>query len=150
MLQRQRAFTLIELMIVIAIIGILAAIAIPAYQDYVRKSRRTDATVAMSKIQQAQEKWRASNATYTATLSNLGITSSATDNGYYAISIGTNCSTNPATGTPTTTAYCVNATAQNAQTGDKSACRTLRLEVSNGNANIYDNTTGTNQTCVSK
>ena len=38
-----RAFTLMELMIAVAIIGILAAIAYPSYQDYVRKSNRTEA-----------------------------------------------------------------------------------------------------------
>ncbi len=51
-----RGFTLIELMIVVAVIAILAAIAYPSYQDSVRKSRRADAKAALLDLAQFMER----------------------------------------------------------------------------------------------
>ena len=56
MKQAQQGFTLMELMVTVAIVGILASIAIPSYQDSVRKSRRADATAVLLGLANAMER----------------------------------------------------------------------------------------------
>lgn len=60
----QRGFTLIELMIVVAIVGILASIAYPAYQDSVLKGRRAEARTALLELMQQQERYMTQRGTY--------------------------------------------------------------------------------------
>jgi prepilin-type N-terminal cleavage/methylation domain-containing protein len=58
--KNKKGFTLIELMIVVAIVGILAAIAIPAYLDYTVKSKITEVTTAMDALAQSASEYHAS------------------------------------------------------------------------------------------
>ncbi len=114
-------FTLIELLLVVAVVGILAAIAMPAYSGYIQKSRRTDATVAMRAVQFAQEKYRGNNTTY-GSLLQIGMPAT-TESGYYTIAVSSE----------TATGYVVTATAVagKSQTSD-TGCTTIQLQQSAG------------------
>ncbi len=73
---RQKGFSLIELMIVVVIIGILSAVAIPAYFHYIVSTRQTDAVQTLMQIKSAQERYYALKDSYANTIGNLdGFTS---------------------------------------------------------------------------
>jgi type IV pilus assembly protein PilE len=80
-----RGFTLIEMMIVLTIVAILAAIAYPAYTNAITKARRSDAIDALLNIQSLQEKYRANNPTY-GTLVQIGAAANSADN-YYTLAL---------------------------------------------------------------
>lgn len=97
--KRSSGFTLMELMVVIAIIGVLAGVGYPSYSSYITKGKRSDAKAALALLQMAQEKYRANNPSY-GTLTQININATSPD-GYYTIAVPTNTSTAySATATP--------------------------------------------------
>jgi type IV pilus assembly protein PilE len=70
-LKISKGFTLLELMIVVAVIGVLAMIAYPSYQTHVMKSRRTEAKTGLLALAQAQEEYRGEHNVYADTLTVL-------------------------------------------------------------------------------
>jgi type IV pilus assembly protein PilE len=135
---RSRAYgmTLIELLVSMAIVGILAAIAYPSYQAYMVKSNRTDATRALTLDAQALERCYSQNFTYLGcpAVSTL-VTASA--NGYYSVSI-------PAT-TLTASSYLITATPAVGSTQNNDAqCTSFSLDSSGTQTSTG---TATSQTC---
>ena len=120
-----KGFSLIELLIVITIIGILAAIVFPNYSTYVQKGHRTDAISSLINLEAAQENYRFSNASYATTFVQLqsyssGITSTSPLS-YYSLSISA----------VTSTGYTLTATATGAQASD-TTCATITITLAAG------------------
>lgn len=143
-----RGFTLIELMIVIIIIGILAAVAIPAYNSSVQKSRRTDAKNGLLDLATREEKFYSVTNTYSSQMSDLypgqtgtSLTVQTSGTAYYTLSVPT---VTAASGASATAAY-FQATAApisgGAQAND--ACGTFTID-SNG---VTSNTGNTATNC---
>jgi type IV pilus assembly protein PilE len=88
---RPAGFTLVELMVVVAIATILFALAVPSYMSYVRQSRRTEARTAVLDLAGREERYFSTNgATYANTTANLGYSGAfpvAVGSGYYSITV---------------------------------------------------------------
>ena len=71
-MKNEQGFTLLELMIVVAIVGFLAAIAYPSYTNYVTKAKRSAGQSMLTQVASRQEQFFMDNKTYTADLTKLG------------------------------------------------------------------------------
>ncbi|HWL61926.1 MAG TPA: type IV pilin protein [Steroidobacteraceae bacterium] len=112
-MNKQRGFSLTELMITVAIIGLLAAIAYPGYTSHVRKTRRNMAAACLQENAQYLERWYTSNLTY------VGAAARACPpelDGFYTVAVDA----------PSAREYTVTATPQGAQTKD--SCGTLKVD----------------------
>ncbi|MBS1959639.1 MAG: prepilin-type N-terminal cleavage/methylation domain-containing protein [Bdellovibrionales bacterium] len=83
----QKGFTLVELMIVVAIIGILSTIAVPQYQKFQARSKQTEARIALGSIYTLETSWLADNSSYSGCLGNIGF---ARDGARFFYAVGFN------------------------------------------------------------
>ena len=89
-MKNQRGLTLIELMTVVAIVGILSAIVVPSYLEQVRRGRRASATAMLHEVLQHQERFYSENNTFTDDMEDLGYGAGPTylsENGTHTITL---------------------------------------------------------------
>ncbi len=135
-----RGFTLIELMIVVAVVGILTAIAYPSYTEYVQRGHRADARAGLLQAQQWLERAATATGVYPTTLPAALTWSGDTTKRYdIAFQAGN-----------TNAAYTLTAVPKGAQTGDKCGTYTLSNTGVRGAAGKKSGESGYNPDCWSK
>lgn len=130
--RQEKGFSLIELMIVVVIIGILAAIAVPSYQEHLAKSRRADAQAALASVANALERNFTVTGRYdddvngnvVTILGLYGRTTVGDSGAYYNLSFNTTLG-DDGTSTLARNAYTLHAHPTGSQTGDR--CGVLSL-----------------------
>ena len=116
-----RGFSLLELMIVVAVAAIIAAIATPIYKEQTRKGRRAAATAALIDATSRQEQFFLDNKAYTTIIVAGGLNMApVTESGTYALSVDP-----PTLGCPLDRCYRVRATPQGVQVGDNCGALTI-------------------------
>lgn len=119
---KQSGLSLIEVIIVVAIIALMLFFALPNFQSYIMKSRRSAATTTLENIHMAQIKYRGNNLTY-GTIAQVWNNQTATEGGFYTLSIS-----NITGSTFTITATPVNGQEQDSQ--GQVSCNPMTLSVS--------------------
>jgi type IV pilus assembly protein PilE len=140
MKKQHRGFTLIEIMIVVAIIGILTAIAVPSYNEYIRRGHRADARAGLLQAQQWMERASTANGTYPMALAGP-LTWVGDPNKRYDIALEAG---------NTNAAYRVTATPRGAQVGDVCGVFTLRHNGVRGANGKEQTEVGYNPECWNK
>lgn len=151
--QKKSGFSLIELMITVAIITIIASFAVPNYTKYVKQTRRSDAYVALLGLAQEQESFYTDKRTYALNLGDIGAddtirclifckiegSDAVSPEGYYELGIA------PRNGSTIATSFVLTATAKGAQLSDTD-CKNITLD-SRGDKGATDAGGNSNDDC---
>ena len=128
-------FILIELMIVVAVLAIIVALALPSFLESVHRSRRSNAQIALVEMAALQDKFRNNNMTYTTTIGALPYPATSPE-GYYQLSIAN----------ANATFYQVQAVPQGTQ-ADDTDCSAFTLTSTNVKAAVDDSAADTTDRC---